>query len=37
LTAGESPWDQQFDPAELAAHATIASLLLNLDEVIHKE
>jgi hypothetical protein len=34
LAAGESPRDKSIDTAELAAYATAASVILNLDEVI---
>jgi hypothetical protein len=34
LTVGESPRDERFEPAELAAWATLASVLLNLDEAV---
>ncbi|HVX11671.1 MAG TPA: PSD1 and planctomycete cytochrome C domain-containing protein [Pirellulales bacterium] len=34
LSVGESPRDERFEPAELAAWATAASVLLNLDEAI---
>ena len=37
LAQGESPARQNLDPAELAAYASVASLLLNLDETITKE
>jgi hypothetical protein len=36
LAVGESPRDPGFDDAELAAWATVASLILNLDETITK-
>lgn len=36
LAAGEKRNDPQWNPAELAAYATTASLLLNLDEAITK-
>jgi hypothetical protein len=36
LAIGESPADAKLDPAELAAFATVASMVLNLDEVITK-
>jgi hypothetical protein len=34
LSVGESPWDQRFDAAELAAWAAIAGAILNLDETV---
>jgi hypothetical protein len=34
LAQGESPRDPKLDAAELAAYATVASLLLNLDETV---
>jgi hypothetical protein len=34
LAVGESPRDGRFEPAELAAWATVASLVLNLDEAV---
>lgn len=37
LTQGASPRDAAADPVELAAYASVASLLLNLDEAITKE
>ena len=37
LRQGELPADPKLDPVELAAYASVASLLLNLDEVITKE
>jgi hypothetical protein len=37
LTVGETKAGQAFDPVELAAYATVASTLLNLDETITKE
>ena len=37
LSAGESPVDPGIDKPELAAWTTLASALLNLDEVITKE
>jgi hypothetical protein len=36
LAVGESPWNQTRDPAELAALANVASVILNLDEAITK-
>ena len=36
LGVGESPRDESLDPAELAAWATVASTILNLDETITK-
>ncbi len=37
LGQGESPRDPQLDPVELAAYASVGSLLLNLDETVTKE
>jgi hypothetical protein len=37
LSVGERAYDEKLDKAELAAYATTASLLLNLDEVITKQ
>ncbi|MEW5978589.1 MAG: DUF1553 domain-containing protein [Acidobacteriota bacterium] len=37
LTEGEYPVDERLDPAELAAYTMVASLILNLDEVLTKE
>jgi hypothetical protein len=37
LSVGERPRDPSLDVAELAAYAGMASLILNLDEVITKE
>jgi hypothetical protein len=37
LSAGESPRDKSIDAAELAAYATAASVILNLDEVITRQ
>lgn len=37
LAQGDSPSDPRLDPAELAAYASVASLMLNLDEAITKE
>ena len=34
---GESPADPKLDTVELAAYASVGSLLMNLDEVITKE
>jgi hypothetical protein len=36
LSIGESPIDSKLDATELAAYTTVASMLLNLDEVITK-
>jgi len=36
LSIGESKRDEKLDVSELAAYTTIASMLLNLDEVITK-
>jgi hypothetical protein len=37
VRAGEAPRDETLDVAELAAHTAVASVILNLDEVITKE
>lgn len=37
LSQGDSPADPKLDPRELAAYASVASLILNLDEAITKE
>ena len=37
LKVGETPRNASLDPVELAAYATVASTLLNLDETITKE
>jgi hypothetical protein len=37
LSVGESKWDARLDSAELAAWATVASAILNLDETITKQ
>jgi len=37
LSAGESPLDERLDATELAAHAAVAGLILNLDEAITKQ
>ncbi len=37
LAQGDSPKDETFPPEELAAYASLASLVLNLDEAITKE
>ncbi|MAT14833.1 MAG: hypothetical protein CMJ46_06130 [Planctomyces sp.] len=37
LTVGDSPRDEELDPAELAAWTMVANTLLNLDETIVKE
>jgi hypothetical protein len=37
LSAGESPRDKGVDTAELAAYTTVASVILNLDEVITRQ
>jgi hypothetical protein len=34
LAVGESPRDERLEPAELAAWATVASVILNLDEAV---
>jgi hypothetical protein len=36
VATGESPRNMSLDPAELAAYATVASMILNLDETITK-
>jgi hypothetical protein len=37
LSFGDQPWDRALDGAELAAWTTVASVILNLDEVLTKE
>ncbi len=37
LTVGETKADAKLDPAELAAYAGTANVLLNLDEVVTRE
>ncbi|MDX1980854.1 MAG: PSD1 and planctomycete cytochrome C domain-containing protein [Bryobacteraceae bacterium] len=37
LKAGESPRPGRIDPVELAAYTTVASVILNLDEVVTKQ
>ena len=37
LSAGEAPRDKTIDAAELAAYTTVASVILNLDEVITRQ
>jgi mono/diheme cytochrome c family protein len=37
ISAGESKYDAHLDPAELAAHTAVASLLLNMDETLCRE
>ncbi|MBL8215254.1 MAG: DUF1553 domain-containing protein [Bryobacterales bacterium] len=37
LAQGEAPRDAKLDVAQLAAHTSVASLLLNLDEAVTKE
>lgn len=37
LATGEAPRDKSLDAAELAAYTTVASVILNLDEVITKQ
>jgi len=37
ISQGESPGDQKLDSGELAAYTSVASLILNLDEVVTKE
>ena len=37
LSQGESPRDEELDVSELAAYATLASMILNMDETITKE
>jgi hypothetical protein len=37
VSQGDSPRDEELDVSELAAYATLASLILNLDETITKE
>jgi hypothetical protein len=36
LAVGESPTDGKLDPAEVAAWAMVASVILNLDETVNK-
>jgi hypothetical protein len=35
LKVGDSPADKSLDPQELAAYASVASLMLNLDEAVN--
>jgi hypothetical protein len=37
LAIGDKKPDPKLDPAELAAHATICGMILNLDEAVTKE
>jgi hypothetical protein len=37
LSQGESQRDEKLDAAELATYTTVASLILNLDEMVTKE
>jgi len=37
ISVGESPYDHNLDPAQLAAYTMVASIILNLDETITKE
>jgi hypothetical protein len=37
VSVGESRRDQNLDVVELAAYATVANLILNLDETVTKE
>jgi hypothetical protein len=37
LNQGDSPWNRALDPAELAAYTGVASLILNLDEMVTKQ
>ncbi|HTM49944.1 MAG TPA: PSD1 and planctomycete cytochrome C domain-containing protein [Bryobacteraceae bacterium] len=37
LSTGQAPRDESLDTAELAAYTTVASVILNLDEVITKQ
>ena len=37
LEQGESPYDKALDPVDLAAYASVGSLILNLDEAVTKE
>jgi hypothetical protein len=37
LQEGEAPADAKLKPRDLAAYASVASLILNLDETITKE
>jgi hypothetical protein len=37
VSVGEYPRDEKLDPAELAAYTAVASLILNLDEIVNKQ
>ena len=37
IQQGDSPRDESLNPSELAAYTTLASVILNLDEVITKQ
>ncbi len=37
LNQGDSPWNRSMNPAELAAYSGVASLILNMDEVVTKQ
>ena len=37
LAEGDSPWNESLDARELAAYTGLASLVLNLDEVLTKQ
>jgi hypothetical protein len=37
VSTGESPRDEKLDVAELAAYTAVASLIMNLDEVVTRE
>jgi hypothetical protein len=37
ISVGESKPDEKLNPSELAAYTTVASVILNLDEVINKQ
>ena len=37
LEVGDSSWDRDLDPGELAAYTGVASLVLNLDEAVTKQ
>ncbi|MGI9472177.1 MAG: DUF1553 domain-containing protein, partial [Rubripirellula sp.] len=37
LSVGETPWDETFDPIELAAWSNLCLAVLNLDETLNRE